>query len=86
VDYDTGLKAVEEIRKMFPGRENLAPVALRWILMFSEVSTVIPGASHVKQVESNLRALDEDAFSQEQLAGIARIYDTYIRDSVHHQW
>ncbi len=30
----TGLEAVAEIKKLFPDQENLAPVALRWILMF----------------------------------------------------
>ena len=45
LDYNVGLEAVEEIKKLFPDQENLAPVALRWILMFDEVSCIIPGAS-----------------------------------------
>ncbi len=54
VDYETGLQAVEELRALFPGRDNLAPLALRWILMFDQVSCVIPGASRDAQLVSNL--------------------------------
>jgi len=86
VDYESGLEAVEEIRKLFPGRENLAPLALRWILMFDEVSCVIPGASRETQLSSNLMSLDETPFTPEQMEGIRNIYDKYIRTQVHHLW
>ncbi len=86
VDYYTGLKAVEEIRKLFPGRENLAPLALRWILMFEEVSCVIPGASSVQQLTSNLDAVKTNPFTPEQMQGVSAIYESLIKDQVHHQW
>jgi aryl-alcohol dehydrogenase-like predicted oxidoreductase len=86
VDYTTGLDAVEEIRKLFPERENLAPLALKWVLMFNEVSCVIPGASSEGQLISNLNASALEAFSEEQMAGILKIYDRYIREQVHPQW
>jgi aryl-alcohol dehydrogenase-like predicted oxidoreductase len=86
VDYSTGLDAVEEIRKLFPGRENLAPLALKWVLMFPEVSCVIPGASSENQLLSNLNAADLDAFTADQMAGISKIYDDNIREQVHPQW
>ena len=56
VDYMKGLKAVEEIKKFFPQQTNLAAIALKWILMFQEVSCVIPGASRPDQVYSNISA------------------------------
>ena len=31
VDYATGLAAVEELKKVFPGQPSLAPLALRWM-------------------------------------------------------
>jgi len=86
VDYDTGLEAVERLKVLFPGRENLAPLALKWVLMFPEVSCVIPGASNVRQLESNLKAEDEESLTPEQMNGVAEIYDRYIRDQVHHLW
>ena len=86
VDYETGLQAVEEIRRLFPERENLAPAALRWILMFKEVSCVIPGASGQKQLISNLGTLNEPPLSLSQMEGVKQIYDSRIRSQVHHLW
>jgi aryl-alcohol dehydrogenase-like predicted oxidoreductase len=86
VDFETGLRAVEKLRNYFPGRYNLAPVALRWILMFKEVSCVIPGASSGKQLISNLGALNEPDLNSHQLEGVAQVYNSMIRDLVHHLW
>ncbi len=86
VDYETGLKAVEEIRKLFPGRENLAPLALRWVLMFPEVSCIIPGASRKEQLISNLSALSLEPFTREQMEGIEKIYNELLRESIHPLW
>jgi aryl-alcohol dehydrogenase-like predicted oxidoreductase len=86
VDYETGLRAVEALKQVFPGRDNLAPLALGWILMFKEVSCVIPGASSVQQLHSNLGSMDEPALTRDQMDQVTRIYDSMIRDLVHHLW
>lgn len=86
VDYEAGLDAVEQIKALFPGRENLAPVALRWILMFEEVSCIIPGASNEKQLISNLSALEEPVFTQAQMEQVRAIYHDRISDLVHDLW
>ena len=44
VDYELGLEVVEELRPLVPEGATLAQLALRWILTFDGVSTVIPGA------------------------------------------
>src|SRR5438876_3296463 len=38
VDYETGLRAVEELRPLVPPGASMAQFALRWILMFPEVT------------------------------------------------
>ncbi len=86
VNYETGLQAVEELKALFPGRENLAVIALRWILMFDQVSCVIPGASKVSQLQSNLSALDEEALSAEEMRGVEGIYNRLIKQDVNHLW
>lgn len=86
VDYETGIEAVESLKELFPGRENLAPVALRWILMFDQVSCVIPGASRMEQLHSNLKATQEAPFSKDQMEGVKEIYNSRIRPLVHHLW
>jgi len=86
VDYETGIAAVEELKEVFPGYENLAPVALKWILMFDQVSCVIPGASRMEQLSSNLNALEVPSISPEQMEKVNRIYETRIKPLVHHLW
>ena len=86
VDYETGLGAVEELKDIFPGQPNLAPLALRWVLMFPEVSCVIPGASRPEQLASSLAAEALPPFTPAQLAAVRAVYDQRIRPLVHQLW
>src|SRR5947209_4369343 len=56
VDYETGLRAVEELRPLVPQGATMAQFALRWILMFPEVTAAIPGAKTPEQAEGNAKA------------------------------
>jgi aryl-alcohol dehydrogenase-like predicted oxidoreductase len=86
VDYETGLQAAEELRRLVPDGMSLAQFALRWILMFEAVSCAIPGGKRPEQVRENCRASDLPALSSEALAGVQSIYDEKIRALVHHRW
>jgi aryl-alcohol dehydrogenase-like predicted oxidoreductase len=86
VNYELGLQAVEELKEVFGPKETLANIALRWILMFDEVSCIIPGASRADQVVSNIKASGIEALSQEEMNKVKEIYDKYIKNSVHHLW
>ena len=86
VDYESGLKAVEELKKFLPSKEPLAKLALRWILMFDEVSCVIPGASSAEQIASNVGAGLLSTFTPEEMAKVTEIYEKYIKASVHTFW
>ena len=86
IDYETGLQAVDELKTIFPNDENLAPMALRWILQHEAVSTIIPGASKPEQVDANLKSLDYEDLNEEQLFTINAVYDKYIKKSVHQLW
>lgn len=85
VDYDLGLEAVEELKKVF-GTDDLAPYAIKWVLMHDAVSVVIPGASKEEQVYSNLRAAELPDITEEQMKKVEEIYNKYIRNSVHNNW
>jgi aryl-alcohol dehydrogenase-like predicted oxidoreductase len=86
VDYRIGLQAVEKLLPLVPGGWTMAELALRWILMFDEVTCAIPGAKHVSQVEENCRAADLPPIPEATMRQIAGIYHQYIRESVHHYW
>jgi aryl-alcohol dehydrogenase-like predicted oxidoreductase len=86
VDYERGLAAVDELKGILPLDAPLAAWALRWILMFDEVSVVIPGASRPEQVAQNLLAADLRPLTTAEMAAIAGLYDKRIKDPVHYLW
>jgi hypothetical protein len=86
IDYETGLAAVEELKELFPNQANLAPIALKWILGFDAVSTIIPGASRPEQVSANVAALDFPDMNAEQTSQMNSIYEKHIKKLVHHLW
>lgn len=85
VPYDIGLEAVEELKKVFP-KDQLPLYALRYILMFDGVSTVIPGASKPEQIIENVKAADLPPLTKHQMDEVERIYNTIIKPHVHHLW
>jgi aryl-alcohol dehydrogenase-like predicted oxidoreductase len=86
VDYATGLAAVEELRALVPPGATLAQFALRWILMFPDVTTAIPGARTSAQAEENARAADLPPLSQAAMATARAVYDRHFRAAVHRRW
>ena len=86
VDYETGLAAVEEIRKLLPAGASMSQFALRWILMFDAVTCAIPGGKRAEQVADNSRASDLPALPPETMAAIRRIYDEKIKPLVKQRW
>jgi aryl-alcohol dehydrogenase-like predicted oxidoreductase len=86
VDFATGLKAVEALRPLVPAGATMAQMALRWILMFPDVTCAIPGAKHPSQAQDNVRAADLPPLSDLTMAKIREIYDERLRPEVHHQW
>jgi len=86
VEYDTGLRAAEELRAIIPEGATLAQAALRWILMHPEVTTAIPGARTPMQAEENVRAATLPPLPDEAMALARDVYDRLIRPGVHDRW
>jgi aryl-alcohol dehydrogenase-like predicted oxidoreductase len=86
VDYETGLQAVEELRGFIPEGWTMPQFALRWILMHDAVTCTIPGAKNPAQAEDNVKAADLPLLSPEAMEKIRELYDSRIRDLVHHYW
>ena len=86
INYELGLKAVQELKSLFPGVNNLAPVALKWILQHKEISCVIPGASKPDHVTSNLSVYNIPALTEKQVSAMNEIYTRYIKPEVHQRW
>jgi len=86
VDYETGLRAVEELRPLVPAGATMAQLALRWILMFDAVTCTIPGARRPQQAEDNIAAAGLPPLPDPTMDEIRAIYDRSIRAQVHHLW
>ncbi len=87
VDYEQGLEAVEKLKQIFSGRpEELVQLALRWVLMFPEVSTVIAGASRPLQISENVKASQIPALSNQEMEQVKGVYDQYFRKEIQPQW
>ena len=86
VPLDKAFPAVEKLREVFNGDGALAAIALRWILMYDQVSVVIPGASKSSQLEANVNAGKLPPITKDQMDAVRDIYNEHIREEVHHLW
>jgi aryl-alcohol dehydrogenase-like predicted oxidoreductase len=87
IPYHLGLEAVEKLKTIFGNdTQTLVTKSLQWILSHPEISCVIPGASKVYQVDSNIKVLDATPISNEEIQQMNAIYEQYIKEKVHHLW
>jgi len=86
VDYDAGVSAAEELSALVPSGDTLAQLALRWILMFPQVTTAIPGAKTPRQAEDNAGAVALVPLSDDVMAKVRSVYDRWFRAAVHDRW
>ncbi len=86
VDFEQGLIAVKALEEIKPQGMTLSDLALRWILMFDAVSTVIPGAKNIAQAVSNTKASEFPALSKELMNIVKNIYIKHIKEQVHQRW
>ncbi len=85
LNYEKGLEVVAKIQDAFPNYP-ITQLALKWILMFDAVTCVIPGASRIEQVLSNLETFDHPDLNPVQMDLIREIYEEHIKKEVHYLW
>lgn len=86
VPLEEGVEAVEELEPSVPDDATMAQFALRWILSFDAVSTVIPGSTNPEHIEQNVAAADLPAPDDTQHRAVRDVYDRRIAPAVHHRW
>jgi L-glyceraldehyde 3-phosphate reductase len=70
---DASLQHVRALNEVARGRgQTLAQMALAWILRDARVTSVLIGASSVRQLDDNLAAADKLEFADDELAEIER--------------
>lgn len=81
IDFKEGVQLANDIQRLLPdGR--MAQWAIRWILDHPEVTTVIPGASKIAQVHSNVEASSMPSLSKQTHAALRELYDEKIHDKI----
>ncbi len=78
IEFNEGIKLSKEIAALLPDN-RMAQWALRWILDHPEVTTVIPGASSMKQAENNAAASDLPPLSNEVHDKLRTLYNEKIK-------
>lgn len=86
VPFDVALEAVEELRPLVPEGVPMAAFALRWILMESAVTVVIPGARSPAQARANAAADALAPLPPAVMEAARDIYRRRIAPHVHHLW
>lgn len=81
VDFKQGIQLVNEIKAILPD-DRTAQWAIRWILDHPEVTTVIPGATKVAQVHSNVGASSLPSLPAETFNELRKLYDEKIYNSI----
>jgi len=86
VNFELGLKAIEELKSICPKEISLTQFALKWILMFDGITCAIPGAKTKNQVEENISASNLQLLSKETMEKVNSIYEKLIKAHVHPYW
>ena len=81
IPFKEGIKLTKDIMTLLPDN-RLAQWALRWILDHPEVTTVIPGATKVTQVESNVAASDLPPLPEKTHRQLRVLYDEEIKPAI----
>jgi aryl-alcohol dehydrogenase-like predicted oxidoreductase len=68
------LKIVEKLKEAFPN-QNLAQLAIRFVISNPDVSVIIPGAKRISQLEANFQAGEKGILSNEEIEKINNIVE-----------
>lgn len=82
IPYETGVALADEIKNLVPYGWSMAQFALRWILDYDAVTTIIPGASRPAQAEANAEASDLPPLSPELHAKLSDFYELRVRHTI----
>lgn len=86
VDFETGLRAVQELAAAVPEGVTLPAATLAWIASRTGVTSVIPGARNIAQAESNAAAGEIDVDLSGFNTAVTDVYDRLLRTDIHPQW
>lgn len=81
IDFKQGVQLAQQMKTMLPD-DRMAQWSIRWILDHPEVTTVIPGASKISQVNSNVEASGLAPLSADVHRQLRKLYDEQIKGQI----
>ncbi|NEN90440.1 MAG: aldo/keto reductase [Okeania sp. SIO3H1] len=76
--FEIGVELADELLQYVPKEMTMSQMALRWILDYDVVSTVIPGASQPSQVSTNALASDLSNLSSDMHQKFSTFYQQRV--------
>lgn len=80
--FEKGVELADKLKELVPEGMTMAQMSLRWILDFPAVTTVIPGASSIAQVESNVSASELPPLSSELHDLLSGFYAQHVESHI----
>lgn len=80
--FQLGVAAADAIKPLVPAGMTMAQMALRWILDFPAVTTIIPGASKSSQVRSNVSASELPPLGEALHGKLREIYGSQVKQYI----
>lgn len=80
--FEKGVELADALKSKVPEGMTMAQMALRWILDFEAVTTIIPGASKMEQVASNVSASALPPLGDELHAQLRDFYATQVKEHI----
>lgn len=81
IEFTKGVELSGEISKLLPD-ERMAQWSIRWILDHPAVTTVIPGASKISQVKTNMDASDLPSLPDDLHSKLRELYDEKTKPAI----
>ena len=81
IDFKQGLALTNQMKALMPN-DHMAQWALRWILDHPEVTTVIPGATKISQVNGNIAASTLPPLTENTHQQLRKLYDEQIKQQI----
>nr|WP_322625422.1 aldo/keto reductase [uncultured Flavobacterium sp.] len=81
IEFSKGVALANEIKALLP-EGNLAQQSIKWILQHPAITTVIPGATKLSQVKSNVAASALPDFDEETIKALRALYTDKIQPEI----
>ncbi len=80
--FEKGVELSDKLKTMVPSGMTMAQMALRWIIDYDAVTTVIPGASSHAQVESNVSVSNLPPLGEKLHKQLRDFYQSEVTDHI----